>query len=427
MSVLENLKKKQKPGLKDYAHEALGSLPTAGAIAGGMIGGSAGAAAGGVGALPGAVGGASIGGAGGEALKQLGDRALGLGGPSTPAEALSNIQKQGMTQGAYELAGPAIGAASKGLGRGFMAAATKFTPEVAQTAIREGVTAGRKGYAKVVQTLGDLGAKTRALAAMHTASGVRFDPNADIVQGALAQVLPKIRNGADPAGDKAKVMEMAKTWLEGRVSPIPLGDATAEADGVYARSVNGKIHRVKASGGITPIELLESKQASDKIASPLWERGGKGQIQTDVDPLKQMWHQALANQMRTALHSIDAGIPGGLAELDSRASDLIKLKQALFPVAKKDQSFVARQFQRSLPVMGAGVAGGAAGALIPGSPEQRIEHGMIGAAVGAGISPGTISQLALALQGPQSGALRYLLKQTPRLAGLAFQPAASDR
>jgi hypothetical protein len=44
-----------------------------------------------------------------------------------------------------------------------MEAAVKFTPEVAQTAIREGIAATRKGVGKLMTKLGEYGARTTAM------------------------------------------------------------------------------------------------------------------------------------------------------------------------------------------------------------------------------------------------------------------------
>lgn len=80
------------------------------------LGGGIGAAAG----IPlgpaGALGGAYVGGAGGEALRQLGSRAVGLPSPASGEEAANQIAGQGVLQAAFEGAGQIAGSALKRLG-----------------------------------------------------------------------------------------------------------------------------------------------------------------------------------------------------------------------------------------------------------------------------------------------------------------------
>lgn len=85
------------------------ALPTIGGAVGGILGGISGLPAAGLGSVPAAIAGAGALGAGGEALRQLINRARGKGGPSSAGEALGNIATAGVWEGGTTAVGGAVG------------------------------------------------------------------------------------------------------------------------------------------------------------------------------------------------------------------------------------------------------------------------------------------------------------------------------
>lgn len=96
---------------------AVDALPYIGGTVGGILGGLTGLPALGIGAGPGAVIGAGTLGAGGEAAKQLINRARGKPVPGTPGEAAVPIAGQAVLQGGAELAGMGVQAGLRAGGR----------------------------------------------------------------------------------------------------------------------------------------------------------------------------------------------------------------------------------------------------------------------------------------------------------------------
>lgn len=88
---------------RTWTDTAVDSLPFVGGAVGGLLGN-----------IPGA----ALGGAGGEAYRQLINRARGKGGPATPTDAASQIGTEGAIQGATEGAGQAVGFGLRTIGKG---------------------------------------------------------------------------------------------------------------------------------------------------------------------------------------------------------------------------------------------------------------------------------------------------------------------
>jgi len=120
-------------------------LPTAAGVAGGIVGGIGGTVGGlGVGGVPGAIGGAALGGATGEALRQLGNRALGNPAPATSGDAAQAIGMQGAASGAGEATGALAGPAIRYVGG-------KLAPALMQSAVKPGTVATAKALLKGVR------------------------------------------------------------------------------------------------------------------------------------------------------------------------------------------------------------------------------------------------------------------------------------
>lgn len=390
-----------------------------GRAAGGSIAGAVGAAATapalGAGGIPAAVIGqevggplgATVGGAGGEAIRQLIDRAIGIDAPGTPQEALAAMGTEGLTQGGLSVVGGAAGAGVKATGRLAMRGALKFTPEVAQTAIREGITATRQGVKKLGARLGEYGGQVMGMLRHSTAIGNRFDPQMflDGAEQSLKDLLEKDRAGNPATGRlpehgemKAKFEELSNQFLKDNA---PLGE-------------------------MTPLELQRIKTDADAIAKPLWKQIDNKENVVPVDRARAYWYKALGDHARDLLERttpdmVDpvTGKTVSLAEVNARNSDLIRLKAVIAPDVKTSPGVIGRIAARSAgPAIGAGV-----GAMVPG---DRSRHSLEGAVAGAALtSPEALSWLALRLNSP---AVAATLRQVPRgIGALGSEPRRSRK
>jgi hypothetical protein len=375
----------------DYRGLAKGALDVA-PLAGGILGGNLGAGAGaifgfGVGAAPGAVGGALLGGSGGEAARQLGYRALGLPAAESSLEAAKKIGIEGAGQGLGELAGLGTVKAIGKFGLPMMRAVLKASPEAAQTALEEKIPINRGGLDRVIATLRDLGGQVRGRLADAVKRGVSFDPNKDVVQHAINEVMPGVEAGDNPSGNAKRLLQMANDWL--KREPVP------GSPGTYA-----------VAEKITPMQLLKAKQAADEIAAPIHVAEGKLEI-PKVDKLTENFNKAIADRIR----QIFTGIPE-VSDLTQRESRLINLKRTMFPVVTKDIGMLGRLARPTLT----GLAAGGLGAALPGSEHQRELRGLSGLAAGAALGPEAMSNAALLSQSPELANILPLLFQVPAAA-----------
>lgn len=130
---------------------ALGAIPAAGGVVGGLIGGGTGMVGsmpvGGIGGWPGAMAGAAIGGAGGEAVRQLIARQLGMDAPASPQDAAMSIAAQGALNGVAEGSGTLARGAARTIGRSLMGDALRSSA----TAAKPGIVRGTKSAVDVME------------------------------------------------------------------------------------------------------------------------------------------------------------------------------------------------------------------------------------------------------------------------------------
>src|SRR5712664_137628 len=159
---------------QDWRKRVGGALPTVGGMAGSLLG----AAGGPAGEVGGAAAGGSLGETGSELLQ---------GQPLNPGE----IGKQGAIQGAYGLAGGIAGQGVKALGKLGVNLALKFTPEVAQTAIKEGITATKLGLEKLGARIRLAGGAERKIVANASHNGIGWRDPVSLARSAYADVASK--------------------------------------------------------------------------------------------------------------------------------------------------------------------------------------------------------------------------------------------
>ena len=220
--------------------QAVAALPAIGGTVGGVVGGIGGTVGGlGVGGVPGAIGGATLGGAGGEALRQLIQRArVEAGGkqpvPATPLEAAKDIGLGAAEQGAYEVANPILGAAARGLYSSALDVAPKVAKkfgDLVSRGLAENIPVTRGyGAKRAGELLTESGGRSRALAEAADVAGAAPVTSAELAPG-LDEPLRKAANQwfqTEPLNELAR-LEQDLVTSRGPRSMAELEEAVREA------------------------------------------------------------------------------------------------------------------------------------------------------------------------------------------------------
>lgn len=279
--------------LRARAASALGVLPTAGGMAGG-IGGAA------VGGLPGAIGGAALGGAAGEAARQgLVGQPLSVGG----------IAGQGAQQGAYEALGGIIGAGAGRLARPLMRRALgagkaiiRDFPDVAETAVAKGIPVTRAGVAKATGLRQASGQALTSLLNQAGAGGTTFYVG-DMTRNAAELLRSKVL----PNSDKARIAAQVMSFLEqhGLAKRLPGG-------GLWIQSPN-----------ISPVLAKQLKQFYQSRASAIFRAEKTGAL-TLAQQNRGLFSREVAGSAKQLLERIP-----GVAEREAETQSLIGAQRAV--------------------------------------------------------------------------------------------------
>ena len=381
------------PHPNDLLVQAAHTLPTVLGGAGALLGAVPGLAAGPAGAFGTGTAGAIGGGMAGKALEQMALEALGeQAAPQTAGEGLQRASDQatsGLAQGGLNAAGHGAAQAAGWLGKGLMSMALRSSPEVAQTAIDEGITANPVGLKMLMKKLGQAGAETKRLLRLAGDQGERFHPT-EVLLGAENKLAPAVPNHA--------VMDMGAGSLH-EVGP-----------GVDATQKLREQFLEEHPGIMTPMELHRVRQEADEIATPIWNKIRKKEPIDAIEANRYKFYKAIGDQAREMLYPI-AG-----SSID-RERSLIAVKEGLFPTVKRGLPMVASIAGRSVPSAIAGTVG----TLIPGTPSQRVERGIAGAVAG---SPQGLSVEAQALANPYT---LGLLRNAPRLLQLMMMASPEEQ
>lgn len=375
---------------RDWTDTALDLLPGAGGLVGGLAGGAGGTVFGmGVGGVPGAIGGAAVGGAGGEAAKQLLERALGREAPSSSLEAAGKIGSSGAIQGAQEAVGLGAAKAASKVAGPLVELASNATPEVAKTAVREGITATSRGFRRLMNRIGQAAGNTEYAAAEATHQGLRFD-GVHLARDVMAELQPEL--------DQAKGLAGAATQRQLRVML--------------------KRFQLQNGGLLTPSRLHAMKQAADELAAPIYKKIAQMEPVTAREALEAKFNKAVADHARARLEAEitkDAGFTGNYADLNARTQGLIKVKDAIWPTVQKEGSRISRFLKGAARPAGGAAIGATVGAAT--SPEH-VKGALLGAAAGGILgSPGRLTEMAQVLNSP---ALAAALRFTPRTTAAIY-------
>jgi hypothetical protein len=292
------------------------------------------------------------------------------------------IGRQGAAQGAYEATGRGIGKVLGKLSGPIMQLALRAGPDVAETALREGIKPTKLGVRRLLKKLGQYGAETDRVAQQAARHGKPYDMF-QMLKGAYADVYPK-------------------------VVPSMTGDELAALQKSLFRFVG---QNPRASS--TAFELHKLKKVADAAAAEIYATLPKGVKPTAAQQATSGFYKAFADRAREALNQTVEGY----AESNAPTEALIKLRDVLVPVARKDMSKAA---QVASAVMKPGVRaaiGASVGAALPG---DRSQNAMLGAGVGVlGASPTALAGLAALLSNPLAA---MFLRQAPRALGAMSAP-----
>jgi hypothetical protein len=344
------------------------AAPTAGAFIGARAGNALGAPLLAPGMFAGGVGGAGLGGGTGKAVGNL------LEGRPL----MEGVGQEAATQAAFEAGGHgAAKLASKG-GELLAQAAFKATPEVAQTAIREGITATKAGVQKAFNLMMKQAGAERKIVSAATKSGIKYRAASDLANPVHAEVMSKLEGA--PSSEINKLNRLWHDFINDNPGPIK------------------------------PEKVLSFRKYNDNAIQALHAAADRGK--RPVYNVENLWQKALADRSRELLRGTIPAIrdPAAYEKLTGNQTlpELaVKLHQAVVPAAKK----------AILPRLIAGSAGatigGLAGAALPGN---HFAHGSEGALLGAALSsPSALSHMALIANNPLA---QQFLLNTPRGLGL---------
>lgn len=336
----------------------------------------------GMGALAGpafipAVGAAALGGGGGEAGRQLINRARGRGGPETAGEALTDIGREGAVQGAAAAVGQGLvrtaGAAARPLMNSAVRAGKMLKREfgdIAGHALKYRVPVGKNVMLPFLQ---------------------KGSTKAGEMRGASGAELERVLTEMEARGHKLTVTDLLN-YVNRRIKSMAKNPVTAEESAALSGLRKELVERVNPRGPkgrmtkptkLAPRAVHEVKTAAQKRATRYYRAEAGGANPEVVGP-KQTFNRDLARGSRAALENLDPRY----GPINRRTQELIGLERAVSNAELRDPPPMSLMHPGSLP---------------------------IGSAI---FSPEVISRLALMLTNP---AARYGLPLGSHAATSLFQ------
>lgn len=291
---------------------------------------------------------------------------------------LGQIARQGASQAAYEATGRGIGKGLSKLSGPIMQLALRAGPDVAETALREGIRPTKLGVRRLITKLGQYGAETDRIAQQAGRYGKPYNM-VELLKASYSDVHPKVVTSM--TGDELAALQKSLFKFVG--------------------------HNPKPS--VTAFELHRLKKAADEAAREIYLTVPKGVKPTAAQQASSGFYKAFADRARETLNVTVEGYEASNAPTEA----LIKLKDVLVPVARKEMSKAA-QVASAVAKPGVRAAIGASvGAALPG---DRGQNALVGAGVGAvGASPTALAGLSFLLTNPW---LINLARQAPRAVGV---------
>lgn len=372
----------QPPQERSWTDTVVDALPMAGGSLGGLLGAAGGPLT--------AMGGAALGGGGGEAFKQLINRARGADVPSTPMGAAADIGMSGAVQGGIEGLTRGTGRLiTRGAARLYQSALKPSVairqefPNVVQTGLREGIPITSRGTQKAGRLL--------------TSSARQADDLVAKASGAAPISPREIVRELRPVRDAAK-----------QRAAIGLADDTPE---IAARA--RALARQHPQGIPVPRAQALKRTAQDQAQTAYNTMNRGGTVRT-VDP--QM-NQAVARGLRSG---IEQRVPE-VAGVNARTQDLIGLTRAL----EAAEGRIGNNLPQAIGARG--LLGAAAG----GGTYAATGDPTLGAMAGAGSlllsNPGSASNIARLMNRTGRSAQSPLAPQALRAALLALMAGDQSR
>lgn len=274
---------------RTWTDTAVDALPAVGGMVGGALGGAAGALPTlGLGGVPGAMVGAGVLGAGGEAAKQLINRARGLQAPSSAGEAATAIGEQGALQGGLEGAGRAVMGTvtpvAEAVYRGYLKPSLSKVnlPKAAQIvkdAIAENLPVTPGGALRAQELIGQLNGKVNDLLSQATGKTVNLSEIADGVRGWAKRMYD--RPGRDPNDYKAVLKVADRIDQHTPVNPF---DPAQPAEATMPAGNQIKQDLQSSVGDKFGVPNGKAETAGEKYASAQMRKGIEAHV-PDVAPL----------------------------------------------------------------------------------------------------------------------------------------------
>jgi hypothetical protein len=336
----------------------------------------------------------------------LGNIIPGAEVPGSIPNRIADIIEQGAL-GSAKVAG-AVGKPLFYAGKKLGGFAMSLAPEAAQVAANNGITATTLGWNKLMNLIGNEGAKVAA--SLHdTPINTTFQPTRELVADITAPLVTKYSYQAIP-GEAARAVISA----EGTVRMTK---------GIGDLGVIDKLNRdFLRKGPMDFFKLFKLKQAEAELARKTWALGAKGQRVTDAE---LEWHRAIADWAdETLKRSLPPAQKAVYEAYNATEHGLLSLKEALGAIVNpsKGQTAGAKLLRQTQGYsVGATVIpttqrilGGAAlgGAAAGGGWHQRTGMGLTGATIGlAAGNPAIGSSIAAMLENPQTAMLLARLLQ----------------
>lgn len=355
---------------RSWTDMAVDALPAIGGAAGGILGGLTGIPTLGLTSAPAAIAGATALGAGGEAAKQLINRARGKDAPTSATDAALGIGKEGAIQGALEGTGQAVTAGlvkgGTAIYRGILKPSLSKinapkAAQIVQTAIQEALPVSEAGATQAQATITAL--RSEADRILQQSSGeVDLHSVADRLRSWASQMYN--RPGRAPI-DLEAAMKVADR-IDNHPSMIPT-PPMAPADRVSATAAN-QVKRDMQAGASSAFGVKSGAEKSAEKQGSRFLREGIEAVAPEVGPINaresklidaaRALHQATAREGNKSqiygVQNLIAGAVGGEEYARTRnpfsaTAMTLALKAGMHPAVASRVAILAVKLGQKMP------------------------------------------------------------------------------
>lgn len=349
----------------------------------GAIGGTVGTEWGGP-TSPAAVGLAGLGGGLGSAMEQGQGALLGF-----PMEGVGDIGGDAAEQAGLQATGGILTKGAGLMGKFGMNMALRFTPEAAQVALKEGITATGQGLRKLLSRVTETSKAEQQIVKQAAGHGIGWRDPVSIARQTFQEVASTLEGA--PRDELRKLGTLYNKFLDDNKQDI------------------------------NPVNLLKKRQYYDKMAASSHKaiKGG----QKVVEDVSDAWNRAMANNVRKALQTDIPAIkdPTVYEKITGKATtpaELQKLAESVRQVVGQGPAMRRIAKRLALPATTTTIGAGQAAAR---GQDWKV-GAMEGAVAGAALDPAIMSFLGFHAQNPFLG----LLLQNLVKGGAATVQSASE-